>query len=66
MSNDQNNRRTALAIFAIALIVALIGAFVTTFRGIETRTSSETQAGTVGRAHPHPPLDIAPGEPLRN
>jgi hypothetical protein len=67
MSNDQNSRRTAVAIFAVAVMVALIGAFVTTFRGVETtRASNEAQPGTIGLARPHGPLDRAPGEPVHN
>jgi hypothetical protein len=27
---------------------------------------AKAQPGTTGLAHPHPPLDIAPGEPVRN
>jgi hypothetical protein len=65
--NDQNSHRTAVTVFAVALIVALIVAFVTTFRGVETpRASNEAQPGTIGLARPHPPLDRAPGEPVRN
>jgi hypothetical protein len=65
--NDQNSHRTAVTVFAVALIVALIGAFATTFRGVETtRVSSEAQPGTIGLARPHPPLDRAPGQPVRN
>lgn len=65
--NDQNSHRTAVTIFAVAVIVALIAAFVTRFRGVETpRASNEAQPGTIGLARPHPPLDRAPGEPVRN
>jgi hypothetical protein len=67
MGNDQNSHRNAVTIFAVALIVALIVAFVTTFRDVNTtRVSNEAQPGTIGLARPHPPLDRAPGEPLRN
>ena len=64
--NDQSSNRTAVTIFAVALIVALIAAFVTTFRGVETpRASNEAQPGTIGLARPHAPLDKAPGQPVR-
>jgi hypothetical protein len=66
MNNDRKSRRTAVAIFAVALTAAVIAAFITTFEGVSTRqASNEAQPGT-GLAHPHPPLDIAPGEPVRN
>ena len=65
--NDQSSHRTAVTLFAAALIVVSIVAFVTTFRGIETpRASNDAQPGTIGLARPHPPLDKAPGEPVRN
>jgi hypothetical protein len=45
----------------------VIAAFITTFEGVSTRqASNEAQPGTTGLAHPHPPLDVAPGEPVRN
>jgi hypothetical protein len=66
MNNDRKSRRTAVAIFAVALTAAVIAAFITTFEGVSTRqASNEAQPGT-GLVHPHPPLDIAPGEPVRN
>src|SRR5450755_1864088 len=67
MNNDRKGRRTAVVIFAVALTVAAIAAFITTFEGVSTRqASNEAQPGTTGLAHPHPPLDVAPGEPVRN
>jgi hypothetical protein len=67
MRNDQNSNRTAVTIFAVALIVALTAAFVMTFQGFETtRASNDTQPGTIGLAKSHPPLDRASGEPLQN
>ena len=66
MRNDQNTHRTAVTIFAAALIVSLTGAFVMTFRGVDTRSASEAQPGTIGLARPHAPLDKAPGQPVRN
>ena len=66
MNNDRKSRRTAVAIFAVALTVAVRG-FITRFEGVSIRqASNEAQPGTTGLAHPHPPLDIAPGEPVRN
>jgi hypothetical protein len=67
VSNHWNSRRTAVAIFAIALTVAVLAALITTLRSVDTRhTSNETQPGTIGLARPHPPLDRAPGEAVRN
>jgi predicted secreted protein len=67
MGDDQNSHRNAVMIFAVALIVVLVVAFVTTFRGVDTtRATNEVPPGTIGLAHSHPPLDRAPGEPFRN
>jgi hypothetical protein len=66
MSNDRNTR-TAITIFAAALTLALIAAFVTTVEHVDTRhANNEAQPGTIGLAKPHAPLDRAPGEPVRN
>jgi hypothetical protein len=66
MSIDQSHR-IAVAIFAVALAVALIAAFVTTLENVDTRHASNVaQPGTIGLAKPHQPLDKAPGEPIRN
>ncbi len=67
MNNDRKSHRTALAIFAVILAVAMIAAFITTIEGVDTNQASNVaQPGTTGWAHPHPPLDRAPGEPVRN
>ena len=67
MNNDRKSHRTAVAIFAVALAVVVIAAFITMLEGVSTRqASNEGQPGTTGLARPHPPLDIAPGEPVRN
>jgi hypothetical protein len=65
MSNERNNHRTAIVLFAIAVIIATLAALVTTFERVDTRTASnETPPGTTGLAKPRPPLDRAPGQPL--
>ena len=64
MNNDRKSHRTAMAIFAVILAVAIIAAFITTLEGVDT--GNVTQPGTIGLAKPHPPLDRAPGEPVRN
>jgi hypothetical protein len=67
MRNDPNTHRTAGTIFTVVLMGSLIGAFVMTFRGVDTKSASnEAQPGTIGLARPHAPLDRAPGQPVRN
>jgi hypothetical protein len=67
MNNDRKSHRTARAIFAVILAVAIIAAFITTLEGVDTsHAGNATEPGTTGLAHPHPPLDRAPGEPVRN
>jgi len=67
MSNDWNTHRTAVTIFAVALTLALIAAFVTTLEHVDIRLATdEAPPGTIGLAKPHAPLDKAPGEPVRN
>jgi hypothetical protein len=71
MNNDlnwSNRRRThmTLAIFAAVVAVAIVAAFATTIHRVDTRqTSSDLPPGTIGLAHPHPPLDRAPGEAVK-
>jgi hypothetical protein len=56
-----------MAIFAVILAAAMLAAFITTLEDIDTRHASDvTHPGTIGLAKPHPPLDRAPGEPIRN
>ena len=65
MSNERNSHRTALILFAVAMIIAILAAFVTTLERVNTRTANnETPPGTTGLAKPRPPLDRAPGQPL--
>jgi hypothetical protein len=55
-----NTHRTILAIFATALVIAVVAAFLTTFRNVETSSASiEAPPGTIGMARPHPPLPPA-------
>ena len=71
MSNDLNwsNRRRfhmTLAVFAAVVSIVIIAAFATTIQRVNTRqTSSDRPPGTIGLAHPHPPLDRAPGVPVK-
>jgi hypothetical protein len=65
MSNKWNNHRTAVALFALAVIIAIVAAFVTTFERVDTRTANnDAPPGTTGLAKPHPPLDRPPGRPV--
>ena len=64
---DRHARAAVVVIFAIVLSVAMLAAFITTIEGIDTRhVSNGAQPGTIGLAKPHPPLDKALGEPVRN
>ncbi len=59
------NHRTSLALFAVAFVVAIIVAAITTLNRVDTRQASNVSPpGTTGLARPHPPLDKAPGVPL--
>jgi len=65
MSNERDSHRTAVVLFAVAVIIAILAAFVTTLERIDTRTASnETPPGATGPAKPRPPLDRAPGQPV--
>jgi hypothetical protein len=67
MDKDRRSHRTAVALFAIAVIIAVVAAFITTFEATDYRhVSNEPQPGTIGLARPHAPLDRAPGEAARN
>ena len=47
--------------------VMVVVAAITTLEGVETRQASNVaQPGTIGLAKPHPPLDRAAGEAVRN
>ena len=61
-----NEYRTALALFALALAIAIVLA-VTTLQRVNThRVSNDAVPGTTGLAKPHQQLDRAPGEPVSN
>ena len=65
MANEQNGHRTAIVLFAVAVIFAIIAAFVTTLERVNTRTANnDNPPGTTGLAKPRPPLDRAPGQPV--
>jgi len=63
---SMNEYRTALALFALALAIAIVLA-VTTLQRVNThRVSNDAVPGTTGLAKPHQQLDRAPGEPVPN
>ena len=65
MSNERNGHRIALVLFAAAVTIAMLVAFVTTLERIDKRTAdSGTAPGSTGLAKTHPPLDRAPGQPV--
>jgi hypothetical protein len=65
MSNERNSHRIAIVLFALAVIIAIVAAFVTTLEQADTGTAdNETPPGTTGLAKPHPPLDLSPGQPV--
>jgi hypothetical protein len=65
MSNERSSHRTATVLFAVAVTIAILAAFVTTLERIDTRTANnETAPGTTGLAKPRPPLDRAPSKPV--
>ena len=65
MSNERNGYRTALVLFAVAVIIAILMAFVTTLERADQRmANSETAPGKTGLAKARPPLDRAPGQPV--
>jgi hypothetical protein len=50
--------RIVLAIFATALVIAVVAAMM--LRNVDTRSArTETPPGTIGLARPHPPLPPA-------
>ena len=64
---DRHARAAVMGILAVILAVAIIAAFITTLEGVDTRHAGNvTQPGTIGLAKPHPPLDRAPGESVRD
>ncbi len=63
---NQHQMRKAIIGFAVALALVVVAAFATTMHGVDTRVAdNHTPPGTTGLAHPHAPLDRAPGEPVK-
>ena len=60
-----SDHRTAVVLFAVALVIVVVAAFLTTVQHLETRqASSDAPPGTIGLARPHPPL--YPGGTMQN
>ena len=67
MSNGRKDHSTPVALFAAAVIIALLAVTVMTFDRGDTRTASnETPPGTMGLARPNPPLGRAPDQPMKD
>ena len=65
MSNERKSHRIAMVLFAVAVMIAIVAAFVTPLEQADTGTANnETPATTTGLANPHPPLDRSPGQPV--
>ena len=65
MSNERNRHRTAVVLFAVAVIIVALAASVTAIEQVDRRTANnETPPGTTGIAKPRPPLDREPGRPV--
>jgi len=64
MFDGRNSHRTAVALFAVAVVIAILAAFVTTLERVDTKSAhSDSAPGTTGLAKPRPPLNSAPGQP---
>jgi hypothetical protein len=64
--SNQRRTRVTLVIFAIIVAAVIVAAFATTMHRVDTRqTSTDLPPGTIGLAHPHPPLDKSPGNPVK-
>ena len=65
MRKDWTDYRTVVLLFAVAAIIAIAAAFVTTIERVDIRAAdNRTPPGTTGLAKPHPPIDRARGQPV--
>ena len=54
MDNERNAHRTAAVLFAVAVIIAILAATITTLEQVDTRTASnQTPPGTTGLVLSH-------------
>jgi hypothetical protein len=64
---DRKSTHTTMLIFSAVVAAVIVMAFITTINRVDTRQArNEAMPGTVGLAHPHPPLDRAPERPVLN
>jgi len=60
-----DQHRTAVALFALALVAVMVIASTVTIEKVNLQTAShDAPPYTTGLARPHQPIDRAPGEPL--
>jgi hypothetical protein len=59
--NNHRGHRTAVAVFAIVLVVVILAALDTT-----RVANNDTPPGVTGLSQPHAPLDRAPGRAVQN
>ena len=64
--SSRQSSHAVVGIFAGIVAIAIIAALAATIHGIDTRQAhDDLPPGTIGLAHPHPPLDKGPEEPVR-
>jgi hypothetical protein len=64
--NNQRRSHVILGLFASFVALAIVAAFATMIHGIDMRlANNDSPAGTIGLAHPHPPLNKGAAEPVR-
>jgi hypothetical protein len=62
----RQHTQTTLAVFAVIAVVAIVGALAATIHHVDTgQAARDLPPGTIGLAHPHPPLDRGPGEAVK-
>jgi hypothetical protein len=63
-----SNIHLTVMTFAILLVAIVALALITTLNRVDVKTAdlnTDHLPGTIGLAHPHPPLQRAPSEPTR-
>ena len=64
--SGRQHTQTTLAVCALVAVVAIVGALAATIHHVDTgQAGRDLPPGTIGLAHPHPPLDRGPGEPVK-
>ena len=63
---NQRRSHVFLGLFASFAAIAIVAAFAATIHGIDMRQANDgLPPRTIGLAHPHPPVDKSPEEPVR-